>query len=79
MMPSSSWCGSRSMSMWSLNVHGSPSSALTHRYRGKTPFGRNDHFWPVPNPAPPLPRRTESDTSLVIASGPIWNAWVSVS
>ena len=30
--PSMSWCGSRSMSMWSLNVDGSPSSPLTTRY-----------------------------------------------
>jgi hypothetical protein len=29
--PSMSWCGSRSTSMWSLNVDGSPSSPLTAR------------------------------------------------
>ena len=29
--PSISWCGSRSTSMWSLNVDGSPSSPFTAR------------------------------------------------
>ena len=68
-MPSMSWCGSRSTSMWSLNVDGSPSSPFTARYRGNTSFGRNDHFWPVPNPAPPRPRRPEVVTSATISSG----------
>src|SRR4051794_33258836 len=61
-IPSISWCGSRSTSMRSLNVDGSPSSALTTRYRGNEFGGRNDHFCAAGKPAPPRPRIPASFT-----------------
>src|SRR3954469_9342762 len=77
--PSINWCGSPSTSMWSLKVDGSPSSPLTARYRGKTSFGRKDHFWPVPKPAPPRPRRPDVVTSVTMSAGAIVSALRSAS
>ena len=77
--PSMIWCGSPSTSMWSLNVEGSPSSPLTARYRGNTSFGRNDHFCPVPKPAPPRPRRPEVCTSVMMSSGVMASAFFKPS
>src|SRR6478736_5360612 len=52
--PSTSLCGSWRMISRSLQVPGSDSSALTTRYCGPVGcLGMNDHFRPVPNPAPP--------------------------
>ena len=54
----------------SLKVPGSPSSALTTRYRGfGLAFGMNDHFFPVGKPAPPRPRRFGRETSSMTCAG----------
>src|SRR5579864_2941698 len=53
----------------SLKHPGSDSSALQHRYRGNTSLGRNDHFIPVGNPAPPRPRMLLVFTSATSVSG----------
>ncbi len=73
MHPSINWCGSRSINARSLNVPGSPSSALITRYRGSVPAGRNPHLTPAGNPAPPRPRRFAAFTSATISAGCIVN------
>ncbi len=54
----------------SLNVPGSDSSALTHRYVGlPVPFARKLAFRPIGNPAPPRPRRFEARSCSITCSG----------
>jgi hypothetical protein len=75
-MPSMSWCGSRSMSSRSLNVPGSPSSALHTTYTGfPVSLGMNDHFSPVGNPAPPRPRSPDALISSMTSAGFIFTAF----
>ena len=55
-----------------MNAPGSPSSALQIDVllsRGDFASRANVHFMPVENPAPPRPRRPESFTSSMTASG----------
>ncbi len=76
--PSTSTCGLPIISGMSLQVPGSDSSALTTRYLGfGLSCGMNDHFMPVGKPAPPRPRRPESLTAAMIASGAIVSAFFS--
>ena len=70
MTPSTSVCGLAIMSGMSLQVPGSDSSALTTRYCGLgLSCGMKPHFMPVGKPAPPRPRRPESLTAVMMASG----------
>jgi hypothetical protein len=55
-------------------VPGSDSSALHTRYLSMSPWGRNDAFWPIRNPAPPRPRRPESVICESTSSGDIARA-----
>lgn len=66
--PSTSLCGSCRMISRSLQVPGSPSSALITRYLGRPSDGlfMNDHFMPDGKPAPPRPRRPDT----LISSAP---------
>ena len=76
--PSTSTCGLAIISGMSLQVPGSDSSALTTRYFGLgLSCGMNDHFMPVGKPAPPRPRRPESLTAVMIASGAMPSAVLS--
>src|SRR4030065_542407 len=53
-IPSMSWWGLRTRMARSLNVPGSPSSALTQRYLGPAPpWGANEHFRPAGKPGAP--------------------------
>ncbi len=62
----------------SLNVPGSPSSALTTRYFGLgLSLGMKDHFLAAGNPAPPRPRRFAFPTSSMIAAGVIESAFLA--
>ena len=62
------WCGSRSMSMWSLNVAGSLSSPLTTRYLVGA-CRSIDHLRPAGKPAPPRPSRLALLTSAATSAG----------
>ena len=62
-IPSISMCGFFCMISRSLNVPGSDSSALQHRYFCIGPVGRNEAFLPIAKPAPPRPRMPESCSS----------------
>src|SRR4030095_14797396 len=55
--PSISWCGFFCISSRSLNAPGSDSSALQQRYLRISPRGRNEAFFPIAEPGPPLPPR----------------------
>ncbi len=77
MQPSINECGSAIIVGMSLQVPGSPSSALTTRYLGSAPgpvrpCGMKPHFMPVGKPAPPRPRRPESFTSWMS-----WSGWAA--
>ncbi len=71
-IPSISWWGFFWISSRSLNVPGSDSSALQHRYLSMSPRGRNEAFLPIENPAPPRPRRPDSSSSFSTSSGSIF-------
>ena len=80
MQPSTSECGSAIIVGMSLQVPGSPSSALITRYLGLAPgpvgpCGMKLHFMPVGKPAPPRPRSPESFTSWMSWSGWAVSAW----
>jgi hypothetical protein len=69
-MPSMTECGSAIISGRSLQVPGSPSSALITRKCGLPSFcGMKPHFMPVGKPAPPRPRSPESFMSWIRSSG----------
>merc|ERR1719439_141686 len=70
--PSTRVWGSWRIISRSLQVPGSPSSALTTKYFGLPSLGlfMNDHFMPEGNPAPPLPLSPEVLISLIIQSAP---------
>src|SRR5574341_1135075 len=71
-MPSSTECGSASMTLRSMNAPGSPSSPL-HRMYLMSPWTRaqSSHLRPERKPAPPLPRSQDFFTSFTICSGVI--------
>ena len=71
MHPSTSRCGFFCISRRSLNVPGSDSSALQHRYLFIVPLGMNEAFLPIEKPAPPRPRRPEPSSCSSTASGVI--------
>ena len=71
MQPSTSRCGFFCISRRSLNVPGSDSSALQHRYLFIVPLGMNEAFLPIEKPAPPRPRRPEPSSSSSTDSGVI--------
>src|SRR5215469_12303270 len=69
-LPSRIACGSPSIRVRSLNVPGSPSSALTTRYRvSPSRFGVSRHLRPAGKPAPPRPRSPLCSTISVTWSG----------
>ena len=68
MQPSTSMCGFFCMRSRLLNVPGSDSSALQHRYLSIVPLGMNCAFLPMEKPAPPRPRRPEASSSESTAS-----------
>jgi hypothetical protein len=71
MIPSISRCGSFCISSRSLNVPGSDSSALQHRYLSIAPRGMKLAFLPIEKPAPPRPRSPDSSSSCSTSSGSI--------
>ncbi len=69
-MPSSTLCGSPSMTERSMNAPGSPSSPLQMMYFSSPGWARQiSHFLPVGKPPPPRPRRPEASTSRMTSSG----------
>ena len=78
--PSTSRCGTWSITCRSLNAPGSDSSALTTTYFG---FGESrgisDALRPIGKPAPPRPRRFAFDISSIRRSGVIARAFASAS
>jgi len=69
-MPSNIWSGRSVSSTRSLNVPGSPSSALHNTYRfWPGALRANSHFIPVAKPAPPRPRSRDARTSATTSSG----------
>src|ERR1039458_8969603 len=69
-MPSSSACGSPSISLRFMYAPGSPSSALQMMYFcSPSALRRNSHLRPVRNPAPPRPRSLEALICSMTISG----------
>ncbi|KAH9419256.1 hypothetical protein DERP_005763 [Dermatophagoides pteronyssinus] len=73
--PSTNLCGSWRIISRSLQVPGSPSSALTTKYFGRPSDGlfMKLHFKPVGKPAPPRPRNPDVFISPCIHSCPFNN------
>merc|ERR1719209_1548785 len=70
--PSTRVSGSWRIISRSLQVPGSPSSALTTKYLGLPSLGlfMKEHFMPEGNPAPPRPLNPDALISLMIQSDP---------
>ena len=79
-MPSNTMSAWRPSSRRSLNVPGSPSSALQTTTRGVTGWRLQlSHFTPVVKPAPPRPSSRAALISSSVACGPVPLAWPRAS